>query len=140
MEADGNLVSIMAISRGNMGRRSRQNTSYNFHSRLKLIQVGQMTKFALPYETFQLNFHRKCTQEEAILTNFCTRCSRPLANTPKAALVFVTNMLSSSFQVIYMRLIYRLRRILAEILRIGHQGNQNIPEFHIVLILRLNQR
>lgn len=43
-------------------------------------------------------------------------------------------------QVIYMRLVHRLRRLLAEILHIGHQGNQNFPEFHIVLILRLNQR
>lgn len=39
-----------------------------------------------------------------------------------------------------MRLIRRLRRMLAEILRIGHQGNRNFPQFHIVLILRPNQR
>lgn len=99
-----------------------------------------MTKFPLPHETFQLNFHLKCSQEEVILTYFCTLCSRHLANNLKSALVSVTNMLSFSSQVIYMRLIHRLRRLLAEILRIGHQGNQNFPEFHIVLTLRLNQR
>lgn len=41
----------------------------------------------------------------------------------------------------YVRLIRRLRRLLAEILvRIGQQSNRNFPEFHIVLILRPNQR
>lgn len=123
-----------------MGRRSRQNTSYSFHNTLKLIQVGQKTKFPLPHETFQFNFHFKCSQEEVILTYFCTLYSRHLANNLKSALVSVTNMLSFSSQVIYMRLIHRLWRLLAEILRIGHQGNQNFPEFHIVLTLRLNQR